>query len=300
MKTLKIYIVLLSTAFIGFACNPIEDESLRKKYFENAGAPISVEELNAALSVTQLIPNSDDKVEGDQYVVVDNKRSDIGGTWHVGTSTGEKIFGTDHDTIIYTSNGTFEIYYVGVSANQMVRSKSFMVEVTNCFDVYDQILSGAANKSDITAKKTWRLAEGNQVVYNGQYGNWKDTPDFGPGFNIWDDPGVPEDMHEQTVVFEFNGHRIVTYSGSGDVISEGNWAYTHENPDGVTGELITSIPLPGQDISWNSFSGVTTPYWILRISDSELVLCFPSTYNKPPDEEDWDIDAAYFFFVPAE
>jgi len=300
MKTLRIYAVLLATAFIGFACNPIEDESLREKYFKNAGTPISTEELNAALSVMQPIPNLDDKVEGDQYVVIDNKRPDIGGTWHVGTSTGERIVGTNHDTVIYTSNGTFDIYYVGVSANQMVRSKNFSVEVTNCFDEYDRLLSGAENKADRTAKKSWRLADGDNVVYNGMYGNWKYNPDFKPGANAWGTVNISQELREQSVVFEFNNHRVVTYSGSGTVVSEGSWAYTHENPEQVTGELIMTHALPGQSYSWNVFSGVATPYWILRISNSELVLCFPSTYNKPPTTEDWDIDATYFFFVPKE
>lgn len=299
MKTLKVYAILLAVAFIGFACNPIEDESLRKKYFENAGTPITVDELNAALSVTQPIPNADDKVEGDQYVVINNSRPDIGGTWHYGTSTNEKTVSTDHDTIVYISNGVFNIYYVGISENQLIQSKNFQIEVTNCFDDYDQILSGAENKADQTAKKTWKLADGDGVAYNGMYGNWK-YYDCIPGLNAWETVDITSDMREQTVVFEYKDHRMVTYAGNGAVISEGNWGFTHETPEQVTGELITSAPLPWQSISWSDFSGTSTPYWILGIDENSLILCFPSTYNKGDDTDDWDIDATYFFLVPKE
>ncbi len=67
MKTI-IRIFLLGILFT-YGCDPIEDMALREQ-FENAGAPISQAELDAALSVTQPIPNTDDKVEGDQYVVL--------------------------------------------------------------------------------------------------------------------------------------------------------------------------------------------------------------------------------------
>jgi len=297
----KIYSLLLITALIAFGCNPIEDQSLREKYFNNTGTPITVEELSAALSVTQPIPNSDDKVEGDQYVVITNNRPDIGGVWHIGTTTGEKFTTADHDTIIYTGNGTFDIYYVAISENEIVQSNSFSVEVTNCFDEYDQILSGARDKADQTAKKAWRVADGAGVIYNGMYGNWKYYPDFLPGRNSWGNITVTADMKEQTLEFEFKDHKVSIRSGSGAALREGNWAYTHENPEGVTGELMLSIPLMGQGDSWGpAFKGVETPYWILRISDDELLVCYPSTYNKSPAVEDWDIDATYFFFVPKE
>jgi len=314
MKTIKLYVLLLTTALIGFACNPIEDESLRKKHFGNAGAPISVEELNAALSVTQPIPNADDRVAGDQYVVIKNSRPEIGGVWRYETSTGEKSICTDHDTLIYNSIGIFNIYYIAISANQAVRSKTFTVEVTNCFDEYDFLLSGAVDKADRTAKKVWRLADENVPVYNGMYGNWKYYPDFKPVQNQWGTVIITQEMREQTVVFEFNDHKLVIYAGDGSVIAEGGWAFNHESPDpdprGVLydapGQLITSIPLPGQSVSFfqkrpSVFSGVSTPYWICRVSENELVLAFPSIYNRDPaTTEDWDIDATYFFFIPKE
>ena len=305
MKTLKIYAVLMAIALIGFACNPIEDESLRKKYFENAGTPVSVEELNAALSVTQPFENRKGIEEGDQYVVLRNNRPDIGGVWRYETPIGVKALNSDHDTILYTSNGTFDIYYLAVSENQTVKSKTFTIEVTNFFDEYDWLLSGAEDQFEVDAKKAWKLLLAPDVAYNGMYGNWK-YYDPRPGLNKWGTVNITMAMREQTLVFEFKNHKVVTYSGSGEVIAEGNWAYSHEDRgEKILGELFSTIPVPGQDVSYfqggpSEFLGVTTPYWIVRIAEDDLVLVFPSTYNRDPETtEDWDIDATYFFFVPA-
>ena len=298
MKIIKIYPVLLLAALFGVACNPIEDQSLRDKYIKNAGEPITQAELDAALSVTQPIPNSDDKVEGDQYVVLINKRPDIGGAWHYATSAGTKTTGSDSTTIIYGANGDYDIYYEGISANQVVRSKTFQITVTNCFDVYDELLSGAKDKSDITAKKTWKFLDANGALYNGQYGNWKYYP-MSPGLNSWGTVNTA-DVDEKTMTFEFNGHKMTTYYADGSVAQTGNWAYTHDTPEGVIGELFTTAPVLGTSESWNDWSGVSTPYWILVIDENQLILCFPSIYNKSADVDDWDLDAMYFFFVPAE
>jgi len=290
--------MLLLAAFIGVACNPIEDESLRDKYFTNAGNPITQAELDAALSVTQPIPNADDKVEGDQYVVLVNKRPDIGGAWHYSTKTGMQTSKSDSDTIIYGANGEYDIYYQGISANQIVTSKTFHVTVTNCFDVYDQLISGAKDKADITAKKTWTFQNVSGALYNGMYGNWKYYP-VAPGLNSWGTVNTAN-VAEKTMTFEFDDHKMTTNYADGSVARTGTWSYTHNTPEGVTGELFTTAPVLGTSSSWNVWSGSSTPYWILVLDENQMVLCFPSTYNKGADVADWDIDATYFFFVPKE
>ncbi|HMM02774.1 MULTISPECIES: hypothetical protein [unclassified Dysgonomonas] len=293
----KIYGILLICLLVGYGCDAIEDELLRDD-FNNPGTPISQADLDAAISVTQPIPNTDDKVEGDQYVVIKNNRPDIGGVWHLGWSTGEKIVGSDNDTIIYDTNGEYDIYYTGISANEIVTSKKFHVSITNCFDEYDFLLSGAVDKADKTAKKTWKFMEVTGALYNGMYGNWKYYAPV-PNQNSWGTVNTAT-VPEQTMTFEFDGHKMTTYLASGAVSKEGIWAYTHNTPEGVTGELITTAPVIGTSFSWNVWSGVNTPYWITSISEDLLVLCFPSTYNKPAEVADWDIDAMYFFLVPVE
>ncbi|MDR1782699.1 MAG: hypothetical protein LBR13_00355 [Dysgonamonadaceae bacterium] len=290
---IKYLLLATATALISIACNPIEDKSLRDM-FENAGAPISQSELDAALSVTQPIPNSDDKVEGDQYVVVKNSRPEIGGVWHYITSTGEKTLGTDCDTIVYGANGSYDLWYTGISANQIVTSKRFTVEVTNCFDDYDRIFSGAVNKADRTAKKTWKFLNTTGALYNGMYGNWK-YYECVPGLNSWGTVALGV-LADYRIVFEFNGHVMKTYDNNGSLVQEGTWSYTHEQPEQVIGEFITTIPLPGQDKLWNVFRGASTPYWIVKLGENSMTLCFPSTYNRG-SAADWDIDAGYFFFV---
>lgn len=295
MKT--IIKIFLLTVLFAYGCDPIEDKSLREE-FEHPGTPISQAELDAALSVTQPIPNTDDKVEGDQYVVLKNNRPEIGGVWHLGWSTGEKIVASDDITIIYDANGEYEIYYTGISANQIVASKKFQISVTNCFDDYDRLLSGAKDKADKAAKKTWKFLQVKGALYNGMYGNWKYYDPI-PGQNSWGTVNTGT-IPEQTMVFEFAGHKMSTYLESGTVSKEGTWAYTHENPEGVLGELITTVPIIGTNISWSAWQGVSTPYWIVSISENLLVLCFPQTYNKPADAADWDFFATYFFLVPKE
>ncbi|MDR2474862.1 MAG: hypothetical protein LBD45_03300, partial [Bacteroidales bacterium] len=172
MKT-KVYSLTIGLALFGIAaCTPLEDTSLRDE-FAKTGTPISSEALTAALSVTQPIPNSDDKVEGDQYVVFNNSRKDIAGTWFVQTSTGVKQYHTDHDTVVYAGNGVYTIYFVGLSEKKAVTSETFTVTVTNCFDEYMTFLSGAEDKADKTAKKTWKLLNHPMAFYNGMYGAWK-------------------------------------------------------------------------------------------------------------------------------
>lgn len=297
MKSI-LYKILLLVIIFAYGCDPIEDKSLRDK-FNTAGTPITQEILDAALSVTQPIPNTDDKVEGDQYVVIKNNRPDIGGVWHLGWSTGEKIIGTDSDTIIYDANGEYEIYYEGISENQIVTSKKFNITVTNCFDEYDFLLSGAVDKADRTAKKTWKFKPGTGVLYNGMYGNWK-YYDPTPGQNAWGPATDPATLAEQSMTLEFDGHKMTTYKPNGEVSKVGTWAYTHEQPEKVKGVFISTIPVMGTNISWSVWKGTSTPYWIYEIKEDLLVLIIPSNYAKPATMNDWDISATYFYLVPAE
>lgn len=295
MKT--IIKLLLICVLAAYGCDPIEDNSLREK-FENTGTPISQAELDAALSVTQPIPNTDDKVEGDQYVVLKNNRPDVGGVWHLQWSTGEKIVGSDNDTVIYDSNGEFEIYYTAVSGNQFITSKKFTVNVTNVFDEYDFFLSGAVDKADKTAKKTWKFMPVTGALYNGMYGNWKYYDPI-PGQNSWGNVNTAT-VAEKTVTFEFADHIMTTHLASGEVSKTGKWSYTRENPEGVEGELITTIPMIGTDKSWSVWKGTETPYWIVSVSEDLLVLAFPELYNKPATSDDWNHFAMYYYLVPAD
>jgi hypothetical protein len=294
MKKIKMYIVLATTALIGFACNPIEDQSLRNE-FENTGTPITQSELDAALSVTQPIPNADDKVEGDQYVVLKNNRPDIGGAWHYETKAGPQTIASDEATIIYNDNNLdgYAIYYEGISANQIVKSKTFRVVVTNCFDEYTHFLTGAQDKADKTAKKTWTFADATNVLYEGAHGAWKYL-DLEPGVGKWWAPALTADEREQTMVFEFDGNNFVTYSNTGILQSEGTWTSNHDIPEEkVVGELTTTKPVIGGNEDGYNVPGGTNKYWILKIDEKDLVIYKPQLYTGAGD---WDNDGYYFFF----
>ena len=169
MRKIRKYWVLILGLLLIIACDPIDDDSLRNKHFDNKGEPISKKELQAMISVTQPIPNTDDDIKGDQYVVIKNAKPQIGGVWHIGTSIGTEVSTTDHDTIVYTSNGTYGICFEVMSAFQLVRTDTFYVSVSNCFDEWETILTGAQDKTDKAAKKTWEFWPGPSglVYYNG-------------------------------------------------------------------------------------------------------------------------------------
>lgn len=300
MKT-KLYILTLVVAFLGVvACDPIEDMELRDQ-FAKTGTPITSAELTAALSVTQPIPNSDDKVEGDQYVVLKNSRTDIPGTWFVETVTGVIKSHTDSDTIIYTSNNTYKIYFIGLSENKAVKSETFTVTVTNCFDEYMTFLSGAVDKSDKKAKKTWKLLNHPLAFYNGMYGAWK-YYDMVPGqSNYQGGASVLKDADfDKYMVFEIDGGKFTIYDKANTALSSGGWGFTHDDRgEKIKGELICSSGLICTEKAWQGFKGTTTPYYILSLDANNMIICLPGTYNLNGGA-DWDFDASYYFFTAVE
>src|SRR5574344_1637347 len=118
MKTSYNYLLFAIATLLAFSsCNPIEVSS----EFDKNATSISADELSAALSITQL-ENSDDKVEGDQCVIVKNSRPDLGGVWHFVFGESEKTYNTDNGTIVLTNNGKYQVYYQTISGNKSVKS----------------------------------------------------------------------------------------------------------------------------------------------------------------------------------
>jgi hypothetical protein len=255
--------ILLAALFAAFACDPIEDKSLRND-FENVGTPITKAELEAAISITQPLPNQDGVIAGDQYVVVKNSRPDIPGVWHYDTKMGEKTLLSDNDTIIYEANGTYNAYFVALSANQIVQTDPKTLTVTNVFDEWENIFTGAANKADKAAKKTWEFWEGTNgtVYFNGMFSNWQHYPivasqivekqihdglaadepaaisaadrnlrNIHNGLNAWGATTNKTAAGNYTMTFEYDGSKMITYNPDGSVQSTGNYAYSHESPD---------------------------------------------------------------------
>ena len=211
MKNVKYCFVLGALLLLSGACTPIEDDELRDKYVTNAGAPITPEELTAALEVTQPYPNSADAVEGDQYIHLKNNRPEIGGVWHVGNKT----FQTDDKIVVMEANGVYDIYYTAVSNNAIVSSIPVQVTVTNVFDEWMGFLTGAVDKTDMTAKKTWGFRQGLAAVCDMcAHGYWKYasagyTPESFAGITWWG-AVTYETAGDQTMVFEVDGNKLTT------------------------------------------------------------------------------------------
>jgi hypothetical protein len=255
--------ILFAVALLTFACDAIEDQSLRKD-FENTGKPLSQTELEALISISQPIPNQDGVIAGDQYVVVKNTRPDIPGVWHYDTKMGEKTLLSDNDTIIYEANGAFDIYFVALSANEIVKTTPKTITVTNVFDEWENLFTGAENKADKTAKKTWEFWEGTSgaVYFNGMFSNWQHYPiiasqivekqihdglspdeaaaaaaadrnlrNIHNGLNAWGGTTNKTTAGNYTMTFEYDGSKMTTYNPDGSVQTSGNYAYSHESPD---------------------------------------------------------------------
>lgn len=298
MKTKNILIGMLACMSVFAACDPIEDESLRDDY-QNAGTPITKEELQAAISVTQPYPNQEGVVEGDQYVVLKNSRPDVGGVWHAEWTTGVKIVGSENTTLIYEKNGTFNIWYEGISANQIITTDPVTVTVTNVFDEWDGLFTGATDKADKTAKKTWtfRAIEtknyGLSVCNMGAFGAWNYYPPESD--NVWWSSYTPEQAGPQKMVFEYDGNKMTTYDADGNEMNVGSFGYTHNVPfNGVLGELVTTVPVIGSeyDECTERPNMEQNTYWILTLTDEYITLF------KPYDDtrEEWASSGWYVYY----
>lgn len=293
MKTIKIFMTLLAGAIITTACDPIEDEDLRDKYMKEAASPITQEELQAAISITQPIPNEDGQVEGDQCVWLKNSRPDIGGTWHVEwISNGSKMsktYATDNDTIALEANNDYAIYYVGISGNKIVQTNPTTITVTNVFDEWDGYLTGAKDKSDKAAKKTWKFREDNWgiVCFMGAYGYWKYyAPETSKG-NAWWGQTTLAQAGDQKMVFEYEGNTLTTYGANGTVKNAGGFSYSHDIPDEkVLGEFNPTVPLIGSEFDDNGQSKDGTKFWILTLTDEYMTLFHPGKYTGGSDWND--------------
>lgn len=313
MKLTKIYMVATAAACglaMLTACDPIVPES----DFGKDGSPITSAELTAALEFSQL-PNVDGKVEGDQYIIVKNNRPDIGGRWHVSFGGQETTYPSDNDTIIVGNNGEYELYYQGISADQIVRSESFKFTVTNVFDVWSGYLTGAENKADKAAKRVWKFRECKSgsnlsICNNGACGAWNYyAPEW---YNSWWGNHTGEEAANYQMVFYFDGARITCSDASGAVANEGMYTFTHDEPDywdpsandgaggcGVLGQLTVDIPLIGSQ--WDECriqkKGEPNVFYILTLTDKYMTIYHPDVYSGA---KAWENCGWYAYFEVAE
>lgn len=299
MKKISIYLILALVGIFTYSCDPTEDRSLIEDNFENAGTPISKEELLAALEVSQPLPNVEGVVEGDQYIVVNNKRKDIGGTWVLELANGTKTSKSDYDTIVSTENGILKLYYQGVSAGKIVKTDPILVTVTNVFDIYEQYLTGAENKADAAATKTWEFVANKvgDVCYMGAHGAWKYEVDIWASGIRWWAQKTADAVAGETMVFGYDSHTFKVYNADGTEKASGGFSFTHDEVEaGILGELTTTVPILGSrfDESGQASTGSNT-YWIMELGNDNLVIYHTS---KLTGGVDWS-DSGWWAFYKA-
>lgn len=281
-RTIKFGFVMCAVALLGWACTPIEDNELRDKYVTNAGDPITVAELDAALEVSQPYPNQDGAIEGDQYIHLKNKRPEIGGTWHVGN----KSYLTDDQIIVVEANGVYDVYYSAVSNGKIVNSTPVQVTVTNVFDPMVGILTSAQDKTDKTAIKEWGFRTDLSFVCDmAAHGWWKNyAPEYDVAIGWW---GITDfaAAGDQRMVFSADGNKLTTFDATGAVKNEGRFEVSHEQPEtGVLGLFKTNIPLIGSEFEENGCTGGDEIFYILTLTEKYMTLYQWESSNPG---EDW-------------
>ena len=264
---------MCAVAMLGWACTPIEDQELRDKYVTNAGDPITVAELDAALEISQPYPNQEGAVEGDQYVHLKNKRPEIGGTWHVGG----KSYLTDDKIVVVEANGVYDVYYSAVSNGKIVNSTPVQITVTNVFDPWMGYLTGAKDKSDMGASKEWGFRTDLSAVCDmcahgwWKYGSAGYTPESFSGITWWAAVTFA-DAGDQRMVFAVNGNKMTTFDAAGSQMGEGKFEFTHDQPeDGVLGLFKTTTPTIGAEFDDNG-QGDDNTFYILTLTEKYMTL----------------------------
>lgn len=287
-------IVTLSLAAVALvACDPIEDKGDRDDYINEGKKEISAQELTAALSVSQL-PNSGGIV-GDQYVVVKTSRPDVGGVWQFTKGSAVTNYTTDCDTLVMASNGEYTIKYIGIYGNKRVESNPLTITVTNVFDPYDNLLTGAVDKADKNAKKVWLYGSTNKgnATTNGAYGYWKYLDPFSD--NTWWSPVKQASIvDESKMELAYDGMKLTIYNADGSVKRQGNFESSHNAPDdGIVGTLTTTCQIMGEEHTDVTRHPNGTVYWIVALEEGRMAIAIT---DAGWGYADWDSSCAYVYY----
>lgn len=301
----KITIIAAFAALLGaFACTPIEDQSLRDKFITNAGKVMTSEELTAHLKVEQLGETND-------VVTVTNDAPSIGGIWHFKTATGEEILKSDKGVYTYQANGDFEVYMVAPAGKgKLVESKHFPVKVTDVYDPWFGLLTGAKDKFDKGAVKTWgfRSSNGADGVDLGNdpsgticgmsaYGFWKWYPYAQTSGQAWWGVVTFGDAGDQTMKFTYDGGLLETFNASGSSMNKGTFGVIHTPLDsspantakGISqkGQFIATCPVIGSEYD-DYGQGGTTTFMLVYLDETYMCLAHYPDNSACSSGLDWN------------
>lgn len=295
------------------ACNPIEDQSLRDKYVTNVDHILTTQELDAHLHIIQ-------NAENDDVFTVENDDPSIGTVWHFTTAAGDYILKSDKGTYTYTANGDFEIYAVApAGANKTVESTHKKVTVTNVYDPWVGMLTGAKDKTDKSAVKTWgfRSVDGmgndtpgdpaGYICAMSAYGFWKWYPHTQVSGQAWWGQVTYGTAGDQTMKFTYSGTKLDTYDASGAKMNSGNFAVNHTPVDaspiqtgkGVVqmGVFTATCPIIGSEFDDYGQSG-TTNFLLIYLDDKNMTLAHYPDMSACSAGLDWN-DAVWISYYQA-
>lgn len=308
----NITIIATFAAVLGLiACNPIEDQTLRDKYITNAGAPMTSAELTSHLSVLQ-------NGETDDVISVACDDPSIGGVWHFQTAAGDAIIKSDKGSYTYTANGDFDVFMVAPSAGKLVESEHFKVTVSDVYDPWVGMLTGAKDKFDKGASKTWgfRPVTGagadtddpsGYICAMSAYGFWKwYAPTTVTGQAWWGQVNYAT-AGDQTMKFTYSGTKLETFSADGSLMNAGGFAVGHTPIDaspiqtgkGVPqmGTFTATCPIIGSEFDDYGQSGTTT-FLLITLDENFMTLAHYPSLASCSAGLDWN-DAVWISYYKA-
>ena len=211
---------------------------------------------------------------------------------------GETIIKNDTYTYVYEANGEFEIYYAGVSAGKIVESKRFPVTVTDVYDPWAGMLTGAKSNTDKSAKKTWswREVSWGSICNMGAHGGWKyASAGYTPESNFawWANFTLADvDPSKERMVFEYDGSKMTTYGPDGSVAAQGTFGFIKTSPEeAVLGTWVTTAPLIGARFD-DCGQGSSNQFYLLTFTDQYITIY----HNGWDGSADWDDCGWYAYF----
>ena len=302
MKKNTLVIAAFAALLGAFACTPIEDQMLRDKYITNAGPVLTSDELTAHLKVEQ-------KGETNDVITVSNDDPRIGGVWHFTTATGEDILKTDSGTYTYTANGNFKVYMVAPAGQgKLVKSKEFEVKVSDVYDPWVGLLTGAKDKFDKSATKVWgfRSSDGadgtdlngdpnGTILGMSAYGFWKWYPYSQTSGQAWWGVVTFGQAGDQTMKFYYTDAVLETFDAAGNKTNTGNFAVGHtpvdnapiQTPKGVSqmGTFSATVPVIGSE--YDDY-GATTTYMLIYLDDTYMCIAHYPDMSACSAGLDWN------------
>ena len=192
---------------------------------------------------------------------------------------------------------------------KIVESKHFAVTVTDVYDPWVGMLTGAKDKFDKSASKTWGFRSSNgadgtdlngdpsgTILGMSAYGFWKWYPFAQTSGQAWWGVVTYGAAGDQTMKFTYDGGILQTFDASGSSKNKGTFGVVHTPIDaspantakGVSqmGQFIATCPVIGSEYDDYGQSGSTT-FILVYLDEQYMCLAHYPNYASCSSGLDW-------------